>query len=360
MNSGTAALSLAIELSIAAREAADTPEVILPAYGCPDLVAAVVFQGATPVLVDLDGEQPNLSLSAIVRAMSSKTVAIVAVDFLGLAENLAGIKTLIAETDIRIIEDSAQGFPPASSGSGIADYVVLSFGRGKPINLMGGGALLIRHDHRDDAAPILNRLPQESVSLDSKWRLRRFLFNTLLSRPFYGLLLRFPFLGLGKTEYAPLGTICRVNLPTQMLEAGIRYHRQRQYLEDYLSKALTTLETRGWSGPRPLALNSEGAGPTNKVLPRLLRFPLLAPSVELRDQAVSELNAAGIGANTFYGRPLPAISGLERVLSSSVQDFPCASDFSRRLITLPLHEDVTSADIDRMADVLEQLTSRTS
>ncbi|MEP1581484.1 MAG: hypothetical protein ABJK18_02990, partial [Marinobacter sp.] len=53
MGSGTQALSFAVAIAIQGKSKTPDPEVIIPAYGCPDLVAAVVAQNARPVLVDL-------------------------------------------------------------------------------------------------------------------------------------------------------------------------------------------------------------------------------------------------------------------------------------------------------------------
>src|SRR5262245_15898078 len=49
--SGTQALAMAL-LDARARLAALAPEVILPAYACPDLVTASVYAGVHPRLVD--------------------------------------------------------------------------------------------------------------------------------------------------------------------------------------------------------------------------------------------------------------------------------------------------------------------
>lgn len=51
VNSGTAALSLS--LIVAKTTNAEKNEVILPAYGCPDLVAAIEYAGLIPVIVDI-------------------------------------------------------------------------------------------------------------------------------------------------------------------------------------------------------------------------------------------------------------------------------------------------------------------
>ncbi|ENO14290.2 DegT/DnrJ/EryC1/StrS aminotransferase family protein [Marinobacter nanhaiticus D15-8W] len=356
VDSGTSALSLAIALSIAANDLGETPEVILPAYGCPDLVSAVLFQGAKPVLVDLGNSSPCLSLGALKQALTDNTVAVIAVDLLGFHENLEGIKAVLDGTGVWLIEDSAQAFPPSSSGSGIADCIVLSFGRGKPINLMGGGALLIRRDRTQSAKAILQSLPKRRISTGATWRSKRFIFNLLLSRLFYGLLARIPFLGFGKTEFVPLGSITSLEIPPVLIRAGVSSYHKRAYFAGLYLESLAFLEDHGWSGPRELTKACVECSDSDP-LPRLLRFPLLAPSVEIRDQAVFELQQAGICANSLYGAPLPGIRGLQSFFGRYASDFPNARAFSRHLILLPLHEDVRRHDIEHAAKILKSISA---
>ncbi|PTB98768.1 hypothetical protein C9993_06400 [Marinobacter sp. Z-F4-2] len=247
VNSGTAALSLAVKLSLRCKVIKQDPEVILPAYGCPDLIAAVVAQGARPVLVDLVEDRPWMDLEAVKAALTDNTVGIVSVGFLGIPERLGALRRLADDAGAMLIEDSAQGFPPFSSGNGLADYVVLSFGRGKPINLMGGGALLIRKDHMAESASDLAALTTTAVSGGPAWQLRRRLFNLLLTRPLYGLVERMPFLRIGSTVYHPLERVCR-QLPVEgLLEAGVEGFNQRKDSGAVYSEALAELSEKGWT-----------------------------------------------------------------------------------------------------------------
>ncbi len=142
--SGTEALSLAVKAAIAMKARSERPEVIIPAYGCPDLVAAIVSQDAQPVLVDFAPDKPVLDEEGVRQALTQRTVAIIGVNFLGACARLKELSRICADNDLVLIEDSAQRFPPSSCSHGLADFVVLSFGRGKQINLMGGGAMLFR------------------------------------------------------------------------------------------------------------------------------------------------------------------------------------------------------------------------
>jgi len=352
MGSGTEALSAAVMLAIRGSELnGAVPQVILPAYGCPDLVAAVVAQGASPVLVDLIPDRPVMDLEKLVQAISGQTVAVIAAGFLGIPERLAELADICRSRGVWLIEDSAQCFPPDCAREPIADCAVLSFGRGKPINLMGSGALLVREDHERFAGDILAKLPEASVTVDWKWKVRRHIFNLLLSRIGYGLLLRLPFLGLGSTVYRPLESIRRVDLPSGLLGAGIRHARSRPSVAGQYNEALAFLASQGWT--LFMGDQREAAGSTRPSV--TLRYGLLAPDRMTRDRAVSMLNSHGVGANAFYEKSLPDIDGIAELIRANHTEYPNAVSFAERLVTLPSHEDVGDRDITMVAMVLDKV-----
>jgi dTDP-4-amino-4,6-dideoxygalactose transaminase len=348
MGSGTQALAAAVALAIS-RSNLDgaTPEVILPAYGCPDLIAAVMSQGARPVLVDLLPDCPFMDTEKVSQALSDATVAVIAVGFLGVPERVSLLASICRDRGAWLIEDSAQCFPPDCAREPVADCAVLSFGRGKPINLMGGGALLVRGDHNATAEDLLLSLPEGEVKVDWQWKARRHIFNFLLGRLGYGLLRRIPFLGLGTTVYRPLDSIRRIRLPAGLVEAGIAGAEQRPASVTTYGQELEFLAQCGWK----LFMSNKASG-GNGAGQVTLRYGVLAPHREVRDKAIEALNHQGIGANAFYGRILPDIDGVPGVLVSSSDRYPNANTFADRLITLPSHEDVTVHDILGIAATL--------
>lgn len=351
MGSGTEALSAAVLLAISqSRLKNSVPEVILPAYGCPDLVAAVVARGAKPVLVDLLPDCPFMDTEKVSRALSDATVAVIAAGFLGVSEQLSLLASICRERGVWLIEDSAQCFPPDCAREPIADCAVLSFGRGKPVNLMGGGALLIRSDHNAAAADVLSSLPEQLVKIDWQWKIKRHIFNFLMGRFCYGLLKRVPFLGLGKTVYKPLASIGRIQLPSGLLEAGISEAKERPDVAAAYAWGLGFLWERGWK--TFMSDDMPGGRWTGQVK---LRYALLAPDRGTRDKAIAALNNEGIGANSFYGCILADIEGICDVVVSSAEEYTNAESFADRLITLPSHEDVTDRDISVMAATLDKL-----
>lgn len=351
MGSGTEALSAAIALSVERKQGTSSPEAIIPAYGCPDLVAAIIAQGVRPVLVDLEPDSPWMSASAVVKAVSSSTVAIVGVGFLGIPERFDSLVRVCREHDLLLIEDSAQCFPPASLSEPMADCVVLSFGRGKPINLMGGGALLVKNEFSRMAESLLMKYPLERRKTGLVWRLKRQVVNLLLGRLGYQILAWLP-LGIGKTRFHELHEIRRLQINGELFAAATRDFRARPQLDMQYDSQLAGLEPLGW---RLLArtCRREKRGLSQRFM---LRYPVLAPSEESRDRALRDLNAAGIGANAFYGRILPDIEGVKVHVGGG--SYSAARDFAARLLTLPTHEDVKSSDIAVIRDTLMTLAQQ--
>ncbi|MGM0767455.1 MAG: DegT/DnrJ/EryC1/StrS family aminotransferase [Pseudomonadota bacterium] len=346
--SGTDALALAVGLAVLRKPDVANPEVIIPAYGCPDLVAAILCQGAKPVLVDLVRDAPLMDSQRLLDALTERTVAVVGAGLLGIPERLDVLADICRENSLSLIEDSAQCFPPQSADLPLADFVVLSFGRGKPINLMGGGALLYRGTLSENQQQFLGRQPTETVITGLRWRLKRYLFNLLLTRTGFGLLERIPFLGLGRTRFQPHKGITRRNLPSGLLHGALIDHAARPLPHKQYEQELRGLESEGW------LLFGSSRFAMNPAISRL-RFGVLVPDRGLRDSAVSALNAAGIGANGLYEVALPDLEGLSSLMPPA--EFPVASEFAGRLLTLPSHEDVTQRDVKLIAKVLLSVNS---
>ena len=206
-DSGTSALAAAIRAAIRLK-GVESPEVILPAYGCPDLVSAAVHAGARPVLADLEPERPWMALEQVAGLISPQTVAIVAASLFGIPERLDALRTLATGSAIVLIEDSAQAFPDTERGTfWQGDLVVVSFGRGKPVTLLGGGAVLYRDSRYAEFLPddeIHGVVPSgHPLAL----RLQAMLYNLLLSPRLYWIPQALPFLHLGETRYHPLERI---------------------------------------------------------------------------------------------------------------------------------------------------------
>ena len=342
-DSGTAALAASLLAAIRIKEESEA-EVILPAYGCPDLISAVVYAGAKPVLVDLEAERPWMDLEQVSSHITARTVAVIAASLCGIAERMGALRQITEQAGVVLIEDSAQLFPGSiAEADWQGDMVIISFGRGKPVSLLGGGAVLFRDE---GLARLLPDDPLITSGMGQRlaYRLKALLYNLLISPRSYWMLQWFPFLHLGETRYHPLEGIGALDsVRRHILNANIaHYLEQKPDTQISISAMIDSLADNGIVN-LPVACQLP-------VQQRLLRYPLLLDST-LRDRVYARLSASGMGVSVMYPAILPTISGLDTLLAGQ-GPFPSAEQFAARLLTLPTHAGVRREDIQTMAAIL--------
>ncbi|MGW8228057.1 MAG: DegT/DnrJ/EryC1/StrS family aminotransferase [Gammaproteobacteria bacterium] len=340
-DSGTASLAAAIGAAIRYKQA-EKPEVVLPAYGCPDLVSAAVFAGAKPVLVDLQVDRPWMNLEQLSASINSNTVAVVAVDLLGIPERIAAIRSIVDLAGVLLIEDSAQAFPlHVDELFWGGDLVVLSFGRGKPVTLLGGGAVLVRD-------PALGKLLPEGTSHYGSGdliRLMALIYNFMSSPYLYWIPQGLPFLRLGDTRYHPLTAIESMDAARlRLLDRNISDYQH--HTNDVQAAMADIVKGTSTSGEAWVDLPAVCRAQPHR---RLLRYPLLVQA-ERRDRIYHRLRKTGLGPSLLYPSSLPRIPGLKDLLSDQ-GNFPAAEAFAGRILTLPTHDRVRQADIRKIREI---------
>ncbi len=335
------------------RKQVDRPEIILPAYGCPDLISAAVFAGARPVLVDLGPDRPWLDLKQLARRIGKRTVGIVAVDLLGILERFEALRELAKSVDAVLIEDSAQAFPSrGESNIWQGDLVIVSFGRGKPVSLLGGGAVLHQGQPLGDLLPKPEALSARVWRDSAIYRLKAFLYNRMISPRLYWIPQGLPFLRLGETRYHPLTQLGDMDAERlALLPANLAaYQGQRWDIGELLSGVL---EQIGRSEGGLIDLPWVTGVPEGR---RLLRYPLLVDA-SLRDRLYQALRRAGLGPSLMYTRVLNEIPGLEELLEHQ-GDYPQARSFAERILTLPTHNGIRQRDLAGIRHILRSLGPR--
>lgn len=140
VSNGTAALHTAcMALGIGSGdEVITTPMTFAASANCAR------YCGATVVFADINPDTYNIDPDEIARKITSKTKAIVAVDFTGQAVELNRILALCKEHDIYLIEDAAHSIGTKYSGrpiGSIADVTCFSFHPVKTVTSGEGGAV---------------------------------------------------------------------------------------------------------------------------------------------------------------------------------------------------------------------------
>ncbi len=97
----------ALHLALRVLDVGPGDEIICPTLTFIATANAVVYCGATPVLVDVDGATYNIDPDAAAAAITVRTRAILAVHQLGLPADLERLQTLAATHGLTLIEDAA-------------------------------------------------------------------------------------------------------------------------------------------------------------------------------------------------------------------------------------------------------------
>ncbi len=149
-------------------------EVILPAYTYCASANVIVHSGATPVMVDINLEDFNISVESIKNAITPKTKAIIAVDLAGFPCDYQAIFALLKKEEIvskfspnnalqqklgriLLISDAAHSFGASMDGirsGALADISTFSFHAVKNLTTAEGGAICFNLPNDFDAASI--------------------------------------------------------------------------------------------------------------------------------------------------------------------------------------------------------------
>jgi Predicted pyridoxal phosphate-dependent enzyme apparently involved in regulation of cell wall biogenesis len=149
VNSGTSALHLAL----LAAGIGPGDEVITVAHTFVATVAAILYAGAVPILVDIDPETYAIDVERIEAAITPRTRAIVPVHLYGQPADMDAILEIARRRGLTVIEDAAQAHGARYKDrpvGGIGDLTCFSFYPSKNLGAHGeGGAVTTNRDDYD-------------------------------------------------------------------------------------------------------------------------------------------------------------------------------------------------------------------
>ncbi len=145
MNSGTDALFIGLR----ALGVTEGDEVITTPFTFFATAEAISHVGATPVFVDINASDFNISPAAIEAAITPRTKAIMPVHLYGNPANMNEIMELAKKHNLKVIEDCAQSFGAKHeemfTGT-IGDVGAYSFFPSKNLGAYGDGGMLVSND----------------------------------------------------------------------------------------------------------------------------------------------------------------------------------------------------------------------
>lgn len=123
--------------------APDGGRVILPAIGCPSLLATALISDMHPVIVDVD-RNLNIDPDEVAGIIQPGDI-VLAIHIFGIPCQIQKLEKICRENDAFLIEDAAQAVGGTVDGKPVGtfgDASILSFAPGKILPTSGGGAIL--------------------------------------------------------------------------------------------------------------------------------------------------------------------------------------------------------------------------
>jgi dTDP-4-amino-4,6-dideoxygalactose transaminase len=290
-------------------------------------------------------EGSGLDLSGLRRRLGPQTLAVVCVHLFGVPANVAEVLALAHEQGAFVVEDAAQALGNEAAGrrlGTLGDIGVFSFGRGKPLTLGSGGAVVTGSKEIARALEAqTTRLAPVGSGRDAAISL---LYGLFFRPSLYWLPHWLPFLHLGETVFTLDINVAGMSEFAAALGAELLPRYEASRLERARRGAALAERLEGGRLLQPLG--PLGAGNA------YLRLPLLVEEGR-RQELLARL--ARLGATGMYPLPLGELRGTANHLGpQAAESYPHARRLSRRLLTLPLHGLLLERDLQEIERTLHE------
>jgi perosamine synthetase len=307
-------------------------EVMIPGYTCYSVAASVARAGLSIRPYDLDPKSLSPDMDSMRQHATERTLAIVVQHLFGMPTALVEIRHIAKEVGAILIEDAAQALGGSLNGTLLGtecDFGLFSFGRGKPLPLGSGGALV----GADETIFQSMQFGGRSTGI------LRFVLSAaaqLASKPYiYGIAEMLP-IGLGETVFEPnFGVTPMEPMTAKLGNNGIRFlpelnaHRNR--IADVYRKVF------GEDTTIPLIAQAK---------PVYTRFPLLVETGPISG------GLRNLGVRRMYPKAIADEDSIFTFLSADRAATPGATRIAQRLVTLPTHKNITEELAGRIADAV--------
>lgn len=313
----TTSCTHALEISACLLRLEPGDEVIIPSFTFVSTASAFMIHGGTPRFVDVDPVTLNMNLEEVRRAISPKTRAICAVHYAGIGANPDTLRILADEFGLFLIEDNAHGLGGLWNNQPLGTFgqlSTLSFHETKNVTCGEGGAILINDERLVERAEILREKGTDRtrflrgqvdkytwVEVGSSW-----VMSDLLAGVLVGQLERFHEIQKARLR---IWNLYHIGLSSWARDYGVKT-------------------------PMPPSIANHPAHLYH------LRFD----SLEVRTRFIDYMKSFGIGT-VFHYQPLH-LSSVGARLGGRRGHCPVTEDAADTLVSLPLHLNLTSSQID--------------
>lgn len=326
----TTSCTTALHLALIAADAGPGDEVIVPAFTWVATANVVVHCGATPVFVDIRADTYNIDPDAVARALSPRTKAIIPVHLFGLAADMDALAAVLPP-HVVVIEDAAcaagGGYKGRAAGS-LGHIGCFSLHPRKSITCGEGGVVTTNDDR---LAAMVDMYRNHGASIPEEVRHRGPKPYELPDFAVFGFNYRL--------------TDIQAAVATVQMEKLDRFIAERRALAYQFDMRLRGLP---WLIPpmRPQAYDH--------ALQAYVVMVDESTAPRSRNDVLAHMQARGIA-----GRPgthsVVGLAAFRRRFNTDPADFPVATRVEAQSIALPLHNHMSSSDVNRVVSVLEEL-----
>ncbi len=327
----------ALHLSLKALGICPGDEVLVPSYTFVASVNAILYQGATPVFVDIAGPHDlNLCIEDLEAKITPRTAAILPVHVAGYAADMVRIMAIADQNGLSVIEDACHSIgaayqPPAGGTySGrklgtIGDAGCFSFFANKNL-VTGEGGMIVTDDAK--LAESARRARSHGMTKTS-WDKAS------------GRAVDYDIIDLG---YNYRGTEMMAALGLVQLGKLARSNAKRRQLTNRYRKKLASCPAI----TVPFAGRHDDSG--HHIL------PILLDDASARADFRERLKQRGVQTSVHY----PPVHLFTQYVERCPDAGPLAmtTDVSAREVTLPLHPLLEDADVDIISDLVWQTASQ--
>jgi dTDP-4-amino-4,6-dideoxygalactose transaminase len=292
-------------------------EVIMPSFTFVSTANAFLLRGAKIVFIDLDDEF-NININLLNNAINIKTKAIISVHYAGTSSNIDKISEIAKSNNIFLIEDAAQAINSFYNNKPLGkfgDFSTFSFHETKNIHCGEGGALCINNSNFIEKAEIIREKGTDRKNflkgLVDKYTWREIGSSYLISE------LNASFLN-SQLYYLDYVTLKRKSIWDHYFINLIKYTNNNSF---YI-------------------LNHNSLQNHNAHI-----FALILPNYEIRNSLMSYLKSYNIHS-AFHYIPLHSSPQGLRHCKFIYSNYDFSTNFSERLLRLPLHTNLSNNDID--------------
>jgi dTDP-4-amino-4,6-dideoxygalactose transaminase len=323
-------------------------EVIVPAYTYCSSANIVLHCGATPVLVDIDEKDFNVSIANIREAITERTKIIVPVDVSGWPCDYKEINEMVASDEIRntfvpetpeqemlgrilVMSDAAHSIGAWYEGKrtgSLTDVTVFSFHAVKNLTTSEGGAVCLNLPEPFDCDQIYKNLNMKSLHGQSKDALAK--------------------TQVGNWRYDVVEPGYKCNMMDIQAAIGlVELDRYQETLErraevfDFYTAALVN---------KPWAILPDYNNGQKETSYHLYLLRVKDASEEQRDLIMQKIFEQGVSVNVHF-QPLPMLSAYKQ-RGYKMEDYPEAFNKYSNVITLPVYFNLTDENLQTVVDAV--------